>query len=157
VRRNPQHRSILIAVSATSAPPFQSLRHQRKVFHPVMNCFMRQTLPTVNRTYFLMNIFALSSFAHTKKHNRTLLFGSTLLKHDCHFDYWIQSLNMRLRVCYLDCHDAGLCCYLVIHTENLLRPLQLFHFHLWRIYWFSFVCWEYNLVNLQWWRNGLRH
>jgi hypothetical protein len=31
---------------------------------------------------------------------------------------------MRLR--YLGCHEAGLCCYLVIHIENLLRPLQLF-------------------------------
>jgi hypothetical protein len=28
--------------------------------------------------------------------------------------------------CYLDCHEAGQCCYLVIHTENLLSPLQLF-------------------------------
>jgi hypothetical protein len=38
---------------------------------------------------------------------------------------------MRTGVCYLDCHEAGLCCYLVIHIENLLRPLQLFYFHLW--------------------------
>jgi hypothetical protein len=37
---------------------------------------------------------------------------------------------MSMRVCYLDCHEAGLCCYLVIHIETLLRPLQLFHFHL---------------------------
>jgi hypothetical protein len=35
---------------------------------------------------------------------------------------------MRMRVCYLllDCHDAGLCCYLVIHTENLLHPYSRF-------------------------------
>jgi hypothetical protein len=33
-----------------------------------------------------------------------------------------------MRVCYLDCHEAGLWCYLVIHVENLLRPLQLFYF-----------------------------
>jgi hypothetical protein len=33
---------------------------------------------------------------------------------------------MRMRACYLDCHEAGLCCYLVMHIENLLRPLQLF-------------------------------
>jgi hypothetical protein len=38
---------------------------------------------------------------------------------------------MRMRVCYLDCHEAGLCCYLVIHIENLLRQLQLFCFYLW--------------------------
>jgi hypothetical protein len=29
---------------------------------------------------------------------------------------------MRMRVCYRDCHEAGLCCYLVIHIEDLLRP-----------------------------------
>jgi hypothetical protein len=26
---------------------------------------------------------------------------------------------MRMRVCYLDCHETGLCFYLVIHIENL--------------------------------------
>jgi hypothetical protein len=25
---------------------------------------------------------------------------------------------MRMRVCYLDCHEVGLCCYLVIHIET---------------------------------------
>jgi hypothetical protein len=34
---------------------------------------------------------------------------------------------MRMRVCYPDCHEAGLCYYyLVIHIENLLRLLQRF-------------------------------
>jgi hypothetical protein len=76
-------------------------------------------------------------------HSRTLLFGSTLLKHGrhfahcnqplnmrmrvchlvCHFAHCNQPLNMRMRVCHLDCHEAGLCCYLAIYTENLLRPL----------------------------------
>jgi hypothetical protein len=38
-----------------------------------------------------------------------------------------------MRVCYLHCHEAGLCCYLVINMENVLRVhlLQLFYFHLW--------------------------
>jgi hypothetical protein len=63
-----------------------------------------------------------------KTHNRTLLFGSTLLKHGRHFDYWNQPLNLRMRICYLDCHETGLCCYSVIHIENLLRPLQLIYF-----------------------------
>jgi hypothetical protein len=31
VRRNPQHRSLLTVVSATSAPPFQPLRHQGNI------------------------------------------------------------------------------------------------------------------------------
>jgi hypothetical protein len=42
---------------------------------------------------------------------------------------------MCLYGCYLDSHEAGLCCYPVIHTENLLHPLQLFYFHLWPTYW----------------------
>jgi hypothetical protein len=50
-------------------------------------------------------------------HNRTLLFTSTVLKHGRHFDYWNQRLNMHVRC--LDCHKAGQCCYLVIHTENI--------------------------------------
>jgi hypothetical protein len=78
-------------------------------------------------------------FALRETQNRTLLFGITLLKHGRHFDYWNQPLNMRMRINYLDCHEAGLCCYLVIHIENLLRPLQLFCLHLWSIYWLSLV------------------
>jgi hypothetical protein len=66
VRRNPQHRSLLTVVSATSAPPFQPLRHQRNFCHPAVNRFTRQTLPTVYRKHFFMNIFALSPFAHKK-------------------------------------------------------------------------------------------
>jgi hypothetical protein len=50
---------------------------------------------------------------------------------------------MRMHVCYLDSHEAGLCCYLVIHIENALRPLQLFYFHLWPVYWLS-LPWNVN-------------
>jgi hypothetical protein len=39
-----------------------------------------------------------------------LLFGSIFFKHGRHFDYWKQPLKMRMLVCYLDCHEAGLCC-----------------------------------------------
>jgi hypothetical protein len=138
VRRNPQHRSLLTLVSATSAPPFRLLRHQRNICHPVVNRFTRHTLPTVNRKYFFTNILCTESFWR-QKHNMTLLFGSILLKHGRRFDYWNQPLNMRIRFCYLDCHKTGLCCYLVIHIENLLHPLQLFYFHLLPIYWLSLV------------------
>jgi hypothetical protein len=55
-----------------------------------------------------------------------LLFSYTLLKHFCHFDKRNQPLNMPLRVCYVDCHEAGQCCYLVIHIENLLRHYSCF-------------------------------
>jgi hypothetical protein len=72
-----------------------------------------------------------------------LLFGSTHLKHGRHFDYWSQHLNIRMRAFYLDCHEARLCCYLVTHIENLLRPLQLFYSHLWPIYWLSLVFMAY--------------
>jgi hypothetical protein len=69
-----------------------------------------------------------------KTHNSSLIFRNTLFKHCRHFGYWNKPLNMRMRVCYLDYHETGLCCYLVIHIENLLRPLQLFYFHLWHVY-----------------------
>jgi hypothetical protein len=49
----------------------------------------------------------------TKKHNIKLLFGSIPQKHGRRFDYWDHPLNLRMRVCYLDCHEGGLCCYLV--------------------------------------------
>jgi hypothetical protein len=106
---------------------------------PVVNLFKQQTFPTVYSKYFFMNNLCIKSFCSKEMHNRTLLFGSKLLKNGRHFDYWNQPLNMRMRVCYLHRREAGLCCYLVIHTENLLRPLQLLYFHLWRVYWLSFI------------------
>jgi hypothetical protein len=51
----------------------------------------------------------------TRAHNRTLLIFTTLLKRGHYFHYCNLPLNMSLRVCYLDYHEAGLCCYLVIH------------------------------------------
>jgi hypothetical protein len=82
-----------------------------------------------------MNILCIDSFCPRKTYNRTPLFASTPLKHGRHVDYWNQPLKMHMRICYLHCHESGLCCYLVIHKENLLRPLQLFYLHLWPIYW----------------------
>jgi hypothetical protein len=92
---------------------------------------------TINKKHLFMNILCIEYFCPQKMHNRTLLFGSIPLKHR-HFDYQNQPLNMCMHVCYLDCHEAGLCCYLVIHIENLC-PLQLFYFYLWSIYWLSLV------------------
>jgi hypothetical protein len=111
-------------------PPFQPLRYQRNVCHQGW-----QTLPTVNRKHSFMNMLCIESFCPQKTHNRTLLFGTILPKHSSHFDYWNQSLNMRMRICYLECYGAGLCCYLMIYIEELLCPLQLFCFYLWPIYW----------------------
>jgi hypothetical protein len=111
----------------------------REFIDTVVDRFMRQTLRAVNRKHFFVNILCIESFCAQESHNRTLLCGSILLKHGCHFDYWNQLLNMRIRVCYLDCHEGGLCFYLVMYIENHLHPLQLFYFHLWPIYWSSLV------------------
>jgi hypothetical protein len=139
MRRNLQHRSILTVVSITFALLLQPIRQQRTVCHPVVNRFTQQTLPTVNRKHFFTNMLRSESFFPTKTHNIILLFGNTLLDHRCHFDYWNQPLNVIMHFCYLDWHEAGLCCYLVIQIENVLLPLQLFYFHLWPIYWLSIV------------------
>jgi hypothetical protein len=40
-----------------------------------------------------------------------------------------------MRVCYLDRHEAGLCCYL----ENVLHVLQLFYFRLGSVYWLCLI------------------
>jgi hypothetical protein len=53
-----------------------------------------------------------------------------------------------MRICYPDSHEAWMCCYLVIHIENLLHSLQLFYFHLWCIYWLI-----YYLMPLYWFYN----
>jgi hypothetical protein len=63
VRRNPQHKSLLTVLSATSATPFKPLRNQGNVFHPVVNRFTQETLPNVSTKHF----FELSPFA-PKKH-----------------------------------------------------------------------------------------
>jgi hypothetical protein len=105
VRRNPQHRSLLTVVSANFAPG----RGSSATFErPWENRFTRQTFLYKYPLHWVLLP------TKKKKHNRTLLFGCTL-KHGRHFDYWTQPLNMCIRVCYLDCHEAGLCCYLVIY------------------------------------------
>jgi hypothetical protein len=108
-------------------------------FDPVVNCFMRLTFPTANRKHFFMNILCIEPSCPQKTHNWIPLFGSTFLRHIRQFDYRNQSL--KLRVCYLGCHEAGLCCYLMINIEYLLCPLQLFYFHLWPIYWLFLIEW----------------
>jgi hypothetical protein len=176
VRWNPQRRSHLTVVSANSAPGWALLsqpiphlvgHHLRlwnvlEFLYPVVNRFMQQTLSTVNRKHFFINILCTESPCPQKMHNRQVLSGCTLLKHSRHFDYWNQLLNMDMCICYLDCHEAGLCCYLLILIENLLHPLQLFYFHLWPVYWLCLVietshedihfcaCLERNTLNICW-------
>jgi hypothetical protein len=113
-----------------------------KFLDPLVKRFTRQTLPTANRKHFFMNIHCNEAFCSQKTHNRTFLLGSTLHKQGRNFDYWNQPLTMRIHVCYLDFYEAVLCCHLVIHVENQLRPLQLFYFQLWPIYWLLLVRYE---------------
>jgi hypothetical protein len=82
--------------------------------------------------------FALSTFAHENAHQNAA-FGITLLKYGRHFDYRNQPLNVRMRARYLYCNEIVMPCHLVIHTEDLLHPLELFYFYLWPIYWLSLV------------------
>jgi hypothetical protein len=78
LRRYPQCKILLTLISAISSPSFQALHHQRNICHPVVNCITRQTLPTVNRQHFFMNILCIEFFCPQKKrHKRTLIFGST--------------------------------------------------------------------------------
>jgi hypothetical protein len=140
VRRNPQHKSLLTVVSATSAPPSQPLRHQRNIGHPLVNRFTRQTLPIVSRKHFFMIILWTVSFCPQKEtRNRRLLFGITLPKHGRHFYYWNQPLNMCMSRCYIDCYEAGLCCYLVITDRKPITSITAVYFHLWPVYWLSLV------------------
>jgi hypothetical protein len=41
---------------------------------------------------------------------------------------------MRMRFCCLDCHEAGICCYLMKHIENLLLPFVTYFLSLPRKY-----------------------
>jgi hypothetical protein len=116
VRWNPQRKSLLTVVSANSATPVSTSSSSAKRMPP--SCEPLYATNTSHRKHetFLMNILCTESFS---QHNKTLLVGSTLFKHGRQFDYWNQPLNMRMRLCYLDCHEAGLCCYLVIHRKAL--------------------------------------
>jgi hypothetical protein len=134
VRRNPQHRSLLTVVSATSATG----RASSVTFERPWENFSTSCVPLyVTNTSHHKHVTFLHEYPlhwvllATKTHTRTLLFARKLLTHGYHFDYWNQPLSMRMHVCQLDCHEAGVCCYLVIIIENLLHQLQLFYFHLW--------------------------
>jgi hypothetical protein len=64
------HSIEVLVVSATSATPLQPLRHQRKVCHSVVNRFTRQTLPTVKRKYFFLNMLCIESFGPQQTHKQ---------------------------------------------------------------------------------------
>jgi hypothetical protein len=89
----------------------------------------RQTLPTVDRKHFLTTILCIESFCPKKIRTKERCFSVV------HFSSMVTILVIETsmwtcawRGYYLDYYEAGLCCYLVIHIENLLHPLQLFYF-----------------------------
>jgi hypothetical protein len=86
VRRNPQHRSLLTIVSPISEPPFQTLRHQRNVCHPVVNRFTRQTLSAVNRKYFIMNILCNEPLCTQKPQHRP---ATRYYTHPARSPFWL--------------------------------------------------------------------
>jgi hypothetical protein len=141
MRRNPQHTILLTAVSVTPAPTFQPLRHQRNACHSGVYALFYKYFPPQIRNISLRWVLLTTD---TKALNNAA-FRYSLLKHGRHFYYWNQTLNLRMRVCYPDCHEAGLCCYLVIHIEKALHILQLFYFHLWPICWLSLVLYACGL------------
>jgi hypothetical protein len=79
---NPQHRSLLNVVSATPAPPFQPLRHQRNVCHvsrPTYEPFFATDTSHHTQETFLYEYPLHNSFCPQKQtHNWTLLFSRTL-------------------------------------------------------------------------------
>jgi hypothetical protein len=119
-RRNPQH--CCLGHFRTSVSSSVTFKCPSEYFSIQLWTLLREKhFPTLIRKHFLWISFALSPFANKKLHNRTLIFGSTPSKHGRHLDYWNQPLNMRMRVCYLDCHEAGPCCYLMIQKTNYIH------------------------------------
>jgi hypothetical protein len=86
-----------------------------EILDPAVNRFKRQTLSTVNRKHFFMNILCIEYFHPHKTHNRTLLFRSILSQARSPFWLWKPASVYAHALCYLDCHEAVLCCYLVLH------------------------------------------
>jgi hypothetical protein len=152
MRRNQQNRSLWLLSQPLPNLVGHHLRISnilKRISRTAVNRFTRQTLPTVNISLSIS--CALSHFL-VKKAQKTLLFDSKPIKYGRHFEHWNKILNMRMS--YLDCHEAGLCCYLVIVIENVLRPLQLFYFHLWPIYCLSFaIFWTRRISLCEKWKN----
>jgi hypothetical protein len=135
-RRNQQHRSILTVVSATSAPPFQPLRHQRNVCHRVVNRFTRQTLPTVNRKHFFIDILCIEFRAHKK---RTTERCSSVVHPQARSPFWLLKPASEHKPAR-PVHRLSWSWTVLLPSDSrrtLLRPLQLFYFHLWPVYWLS--------------------
>jgi hypothetical protein len=139
--QNPQHKNLRLLSQPHPHLIFiicDFWRSMREFLNPVVNRFIQQTLPTTNRKHFFVNIlfyWVLPTEKCITEFFSSVVYPSSIVI--------ILTTKTRLWICtcdcYLDCHEAGLYCYLVIHMENLLHLLQMFYFHLWPIYWLSLV------------------
>jgi hypothetical protein len=135
----PQHRSLLTVLSATSAPLYQPLRHQRNVCHPVVNRFTWQTLPTVNRKHFSMNILCIESCCPQKnaQQNSALRYYTP----QAWSPFWL--LNQPLRhSCVFLLPRLSRRWTVLLHSHTHRKPITsitAIYFHLWPIYWLCVV------------------
>jgi hypothetical protein len=99
-----------------------------KFFGLLVNRFTWQTLSTVNRKHFFINILWIESFCPHKnaQQNAALRYYSPPIRSP----FWLLKPASEECMCI---------CYLVVHMENLLHPVQVFYFPLWPIYWLSLV------------------
>jgi hypothetical protein len=134
VRRNLQHRSLLSVVSATFTSSFQ-LPHLKNVCHISWPSCV--PLYTTNTSYRKQETFLyeypLQWVLLPTKNKRTTERCCLVVHSSRTVAILTTEASLWKCACYLDCLDAGLCYY-------LLRPLQLFYFHLCPIYWLSLVC-----------------
>jgi hypothetical protein len=79
---------------------------------------------TVNTKHFFNNIL-LPKKRTTERYSSVVYSSSTVA---------ILTIETCARAFAIWTSEADLCCYLVIHVESLLLPLQLFYFRLWPIY-----------------------
>jgi hypothetical protein len=131
--------SPLTVASAASAPSFQPLRHQRKYAAKMEPLYATNISQYKQKTFlyeYPLHWVLLPTKNVPKRCSSVIHSSSTVAILTTKTSLWTCACK-----CYLDCHEAGLCCYLLIHIENLLYPLQLFYFHLCPIYWlFLILC-----------------
>jgi hypothetical protein len=131
VCRNPQYRSLLAVVSATSVPSFQPLCQTFQggnFLTQLWTALHDKHLDHKQETFLYENpLHWVLLSTHKKKHITEYCFvvihsSSTVAILTTETILW----SCAYAFCYLDCHETGLCCYLLIDIENLLHLLQLF-------------------------------
>jgi hypothetical protein len=110
-------------------PPFQHLwlsNVLQRISGPFPETFTRPTLPAVNIKHFFMSILCIESFIQKKtknaEHRYSVVYPSSTVEH---FHHWNRPVIMPMRVCYLDPHEAGLCCYLVRKSVTSITSVIL--------------------------------